>query len=117
MLMDEVRGEIVLRRLPRDVREALTPDQVSAIRRASSSTRPRRHPIDLRLNLRLPVLGRCYLVLLVGKELRSPERRAADRELKPLDYISQGLVMLFGTTIIILAALLGMLFENSIAGN
>ncbi|HVZ00238.1 MAG TPA: hypothetical protein VHA35_12080 [Dongiaceae bacterium] len=114
MLMDDVRGEIVLRRLPKDILDSLTPEQIGAIRRASGSTQPRRHPIDARFSLRVPFLGGVYMVLLVGKELRSPARRAFDRELRPMDRISRSIVVALGGAALLLAALVGILFENSI---
>ena len=114
MLMDDVRGEIVLRRLPKDVLDSLTPEQVGAIRRASGSTAPRRHPVDARFNFNLPLLGSGYLVLLIGKELRSPARRAFDREIRPMDRISRTVVIMLGGAVLILAALVGILLENSI---
>ena len=114
MLMDDVRGEIVLRRLPKDILDSLTADQIGAIRRASGSAQPRRHPIDARFNLRLPLLGGVYLVLLIGKELRSPARRAFDRQMRPMDRISRAVVIMLGGAALILAALVGILFENSI---
>jgi hypothetical protein len=114
MLMDDVRGEIVLRRLPKDILDTLTPEQVGAIRRASSSAHPRRHPIDGRFSFRLPFLGKAYIVLLIGKELRSPARRAFDREIRPVDRISRAVIVVLGSAALLLAGLVGILFENSI---
>jgi hypothetical protein len=114
MLMDDVRGELVLRRLPKEVLDALTPDQVAAIRRASGSAQPRRHPIDARYSFRLPLLGHAYIVLLIGRELRSPARRAFDREIRPVDRISRAVIVVLGGAALILAGLVGILFENSI---
>ncbi len=114
MLMDDVRGEIVLRRLPKLVLDQLTEEQVAAIKRASAAANPRRHPIDARFNFRLPLLGGVYCVLLIGKELRSSERRAFDREIRPMDRISRTVVVMLGGAALVLAALVGILFENSI---
>jgi hypothetical protein len=114
MLMDDVRGEIVLRRLPKEILDTLSPDQTLAIRRATSSAQARRHPVDARFNLHLPLLGGLYLVLLVGKELRSPSRRRADRVLRPTDRLSRLIVAMLGASALILAAFLGILIENAI---
>ena len=114
MLMDDVRGEIVLRRLPKEILDSLSPDQTTAIRRATSSAQQRRHPVDARFNARLPLLGGFYLVLLIGKELRSPARRRADRELRPIDRLSHGIVIALTGSALILAGLLAILFENAI---
>ena len=117
MMMDDVRGELVLRRLPPDILHSLTTEQVAAIRNAASSARARRHPIDARFGLRLPLLGRSYLVLLVGKDMRSPRRRAADRQLHPTDRMSHFVLALLGASAFVLAALIGILVQNAfIAG-
>ena len=113
MLMDDVRGEVVLRRLPPDILHSLSTEQVAAIRNAASSARARRHPIDARFGVRLPLLGRSYLVLLVGKDMRSPKRVAADRQLHPTDRMSQLLLLLFGVSAFALAALIGIVVQNA----
>jgi hypothetical protein len=113
MMMDDVRGELVLRRLPPDVLHSLTTEQVAAIRNATSSARARRHPIDARFGMRLPLLGRSYLVLLVGKDMRSPARRAADRQLRPTDRLSMLLLALFGVSAFALAVLIGIVVQNA----
>jgi hypothetical protein len=114
MLMDDVRGEIVLRRLPKDILDSLTPEQTAAIRRAGGSAHPRRHPIDARFSFRLPFLGSAYMVLLVGKELRSPARRAFDREVRPGERLSRAVLVALGAAALLLAALVGILFQNTI---
>jgi hypothetical protein len=113
MMMDDVRGEVVLRRLPPDVLHSLTTEQVAAIRNAASSARARRHPIDARFGMRLPLLGRSYLVLLIGKDMRSPKRRAADRQLRPTDRMSTLLLVGFGASAFALAALIGVVVQNA----
>jgi hypothetical protein len=117
MMMDDVRGEVVLRRMPPDILHSLTTEQVAAIRNAASSARARRHPIDARFGLRLPLLGRSYLVLLVGKDMRSPKRVAADSRLRPADRISHVVLALLGVSAFVLAALIGVVVQNAfIAG-
>ena len=116
MLMDDVRGELVLRRLPPQILQTLTSEQVAAIRHACGYVKPRRHPIDARFGMRLPLLGRSYLVVLVGRDLRSPQRLAADQKLRAGDRISYVVLMMLGASAFVLAALIGILFENSIAG-
>jgi hypothetical protein len=113
MMMDDVRGELVLRRLPPDILQSLTTEQVAAIRNASSSARARRHPIDARFGLRLPLLGRSYLVVLVGKDMRNPVRRATDRHLRPTDRLSHFVLALLGVSAFVLAALIGILVQNA----
>jgi len=113
MMMDDVRGELVLRRLPPDILQSFSTEQVSAIRNAASSARARRHPIDARFGLRLPLLGQSYLVLLVGKDMRSPRRRAADRQLRPTDRLSHFVLAVLGVCVFGLAALIGILVQNA----
>ena len=106
MLMDDVRGEVVLRRLPPDILRSLSGEQVAAIRNAAGSARARRHPIDARFGLRLPLLGRSYLVLLIGKDMRSPKRRLADRKLRPTDRLGHLVLALLGVAAFLLAVLI-----------
>ena len=113
MMMDDVRGELVLRRLPPDMLESFSREQIAAIRNAASSARARRHPIDARFGLRLPLLGSSYLVLLVGKDLRSPKRRAADRQLRPVDRLSHFVLALLGASAFAVAVLIGVLVQNA----
>jgi hypothetical protein len=113
MMMDDVRGEVVLRRLPPDVLHSLTTEQLAASRNAASSARARRHPIDARFGMRLPLLGRSYLVLLVGKDMRSPKRIAADRQLRPTDRVSHLVLGLLGVSAFVLAALIGVVVQNA----
>jgi len=113
MMMDDVRGELVLRRLPPDIVESLTQDQITAIRQASSSARARRHPIDARFGMRVPLLGRSYLVVLVGKDMRSPVRRAADQKLRPTDHLSHVVLLMLGASALLLATLIGFLIQNA----
>ena len=113
MMMDDARGEVVLRRLPPDILHSLTTEQVTAIRNAASSARARRHPIDARFGMRLPLLGRSYMVLLIGKDMRSPKRRAADRQLRPTDRLSHFVLALLGVSAFALAALIGVVVQNA----
>jgi hypothetical protein len=114
MLMSEVRGEMLLRKLPKPVRDSLSSEQVAAIRRASGDIPQRRHPIDSRFSLWLPFLGSVYCVLLIGKEKRSPERRSMERTLKPADRIGATVLIGLITAALLLAALVGILFQNAI---
>jgi hypothetical protein len=63
--------------------------------------------------MRLPLLGRSYLVLLVGKDMRSPKRIAADRQLRPTDRLSHMLLAALGVSAFVLAALIGVVVQNA----
>ena len=69
-----------LDRIPQDIRETFSDRQVSAVNQAFKRAH---HGIDIRVSLPLPG-GRRYLVLLMGKERRSPERRRLERLRQPL---------------------------------
>lgn len=114
MLMDEVRGEAFLRKLPQEVRDSLTPAQSQAISRVAQGTIQRRHPIDLRASMPLPFGERAYLVFLLGKEKRSPARRALDSQLRPTDRLTQIVVFGLALAAFTLAAFIGLLFHNAV---
>lgn len=113
MLMDEVRGEAFLRKLPADIRQSLSPEQAEAIGRVAQGSLQRRHPIDLRLSMPL-VGGHAYFVLLMGKEKRSAARREIERALRPNDRVSQAVVLGLAAAVFSLAALVGLLLHDSI---
>ena len=69
-----------LERIPQEVRGTFTDQQITAVNHAF---RRGRHSVDIRLSLPLPG-GRRYLVLLMGKEGRSNERRRLERLRQPL---------------------------------
>lgn len=114
MLMDEVRGEAFLRKLPGEIRDSLTPAQAEAISRVAQGSIQRKHPVDLRLSIPLPFAERAYFVFLMGKEKRSQVRRALDRELRPNDRVSQFVVAGLAVAAFSLAAFIGLLFHNAI---
>jgi hypothetical protein len=116
MLMGEVRGEVLLRRLPLPVRESLTKEQIDGIRQAAHGSIQMRHPIDVRWSLPMPIVGRVYFVLALGREKRSPVRRRMDRRLNPADHLSEALLIGFSALVTASAMLIGVLFYDSILG-
>ena len=70
----------VLGRLPAEVRASLSETQITALDAALDANHPTRHAI----NLRVTFFGLAYLVILGGREQRSPERRAEERLRHPL---------------------------------
>ncbi len=70
----------LLARLPQDTRAALSDAQLAAIDRALDANNPTHHAVNLRVSL----FGLAYVVVLCGREKRSPERRSAEREKHPL---------------------------------
>lgn len=72
--------EAFFRRVPPEMAQTFTAEQLEAVRRAFA---PARHAVDLRTSI--PLVGlRFYLVLLVGRERRSRERRREERLRRPL---------------------------------
>ncbi|OLP15797.1 hypothetical protein BST81_24450 [Leptolyngbya sp. 'hensonii'] len=67
--------------MPPEIAVTFTPAQIEALRRAFRE--PRKHTIDLRLSL--PFFRNWfYLVLLIGEERRSVDRRRMERASHPL---------------------------------
>jgi hypothetical protein len=64
----------------------------------------------------LPIIGRTYLVLILGREKRSPVRREMDRRMHPADHLSEALLIGFSTLVTASAMLVGILFYDSILG-
>ncbi len=75
-----VRDAEFLERIPHEIRGTFTDQQIAAINQAFKQTR---HDVNIRVSLPLPG-GRRYLVLLMGKEHRSRERRRLERLRQPL---------------------------------
>ncbi len=69
-----------LERIAPEIRETFTAQQSAAINRAFQR---RHHDVDIRVSVPLPG-GRRYLVLLMGKEQRSRERRRFERLRQPV---------------------------------
>jgi hypothetical protein len=83
MMLNEVRAELFLRRLPPGVRSSLSREQELALRQAAAGKAADPHPLDIRLSVPTP-WGRYYFALFGGRERRSAARRASDRRLRPL---------------------------------
>ncbi len=92
-------------RIPRAAAASFSAEQLSAIKMAFAARSWGSHAIDLRFSL--PVLGaRYYMVLLLGRERRDPERRLRDRLLHPFARLGNGIV----AAMFILVLLLPLLF-------
>lgn len=67
--------ERFLRRLPDDVSDSFTVEQLQAMQAALQTTQWRKHPVDIRLTI--PVLWKkFYFVLIVGPERRTKRRNS-----------------------------------------
>ncbi len=75
-----IRDGHFLERIPQEIRETFTDRQIAAVEQAFERGR---HGVDIRVSLPLPG-GRRYLVLLMGKEHRSRERRRFERLRQPV---------------------------------
>jgi len=114
MLMDDVRGEIVLRRLCRkDILDSLHRSR-SAPQRASSSGAIRPSPGRCAIKFSACRCGRRYLVCSSAGAAQ-PAGAAFDREIRPMDRHQPAPWLSHDVSgeALILAALVGILFENS----
>jgi hypothetical protein len=108
LMMNEVRAELFLRRLPPDVRASLTPAQAAALKAAAAGRVADPPPIDLRLSLPTP-WGRYYFAIFGGRDRRRAVRRHSDHRLRPLATTGNALfagAVLAGFCLLILLALL-----------
>lgn len=103
MMLNEVRAELFLRRLPQDVRASLSREQESALRLAAAGRAGDSHLLDIRLSIPTP-WGRYYFALFGGRERRSAARRASDRRLRPLATTAN--VLFFGGAVAAICLLL-----------
>ena len=89
-----------LGRIPQKIRSTFTDQQIAAIKHAF---RRGHHSVDIRVSLPLPG-GRRYIVLLMGKERRSNERRRLERLRQPLLTAMNVVTMtIFGALIVFFA--------------
>ena len=94
----------ILDRLPADISGGFTPEQLVALDGALDQEYRTRHL----LNLRVTLFGWAYLVILGGRERRSPTRLAEERKQHPLVTVGN-LIFLIGT------GLLGVIIGNTLA--
>ncbi|MFC3230903.1 hypothetical protein ACFOGJ_26900 [Marinibaculum pumilum] len=95
-------------RIPKETWPTFTEDQLFAIKRAFGARYRGAHMVDLRVSLPIP-FRRMYMVLLIGGEKRSRNRRSYDRRSQPL--VTAGNIV-FGLFFfgMLLLALLGILY-------
>jgi hypothetical protein len=98
--------ENVMSRVPDDILQALSEDQVARLRAAIAETRHwRKHPIDIRLSLPL-FTRRLFLTLVGGIDARGADRRAKERTMHPV--ATRPNVIFLGIAIVVLYALAGL---------
>ncbi|MEM9817949.1 MAG: hypothetical protein AAF827_16300, partial [Cyanobacteria bacterium P01_D01_bin.6] len=86
--------ERFLRRLPEDIANSFTTEQLQALQGALQSTHWRQHPVDIRLTI--PVLWkRFYFVLIAGPDRRSKRRQIYAPIWRPANILfTMGLIIL-----------------------
>jgi hypothetical protein len=94
--------------IPLEICATYTPRQLAAVKRAFAGETGRRHPVDIRLSIPL-LVRRFYLVLLMGPERRTAERRNRERSQNQI-VRAANLVFLSILIIVVLLALAGMLY-------
>lgn len=93
--------ERFLRRLPEDVANSFTTEQLQALQTALQSTEWRQHPVDIRLTIPL-LWKKFYFVLIAGPDRRSKHRRIYAPVWRPanilfaMGLISLGMLMTIG---------------------
>lgn len=70
----------VLDRLPDTLRDGFTSEQLAALDAALDGNQTKRYPVNIRISL----FSRAFVVVLAGREQRSPNRRADERKRHPL---------------------------------
>lgn len=113
MMMNEVRAELFLRRLPQEVRSSLSREQEQALRTAAAGGAANPHPVDIRISVPTP-WGRYYLALFGGREKRSAARRASDRRLRPLATTANVLFIGGGLALVCFLLLIGLLLVGAV---
>lgn len=95
-------------RIPREMAESFTDDQLFAVKQAFADQSARDHSIDIRLSLPL-LFQRYYVVLICGPERRDRARRRRDRAAHQL---ARRTNVVFMTTLLLFSALslLGMIY-------
>lgn len=94
----------IVERIPLELKESYTPEQLDAFRDAIAHLSWRRHIVDIRLS----GLG-MYWVMLAGQERRSNKRLRIERRDYPL-WTAPNLLVFLTMFAILLFALIGLLF-------
>jgi hypothetical protein len=102
-------------RIPRSVAESFTPDQLSAIKLAFGARSWGSHTVDLRLSMPAPG-ARWYLVFLLGRERRGPDRRLSDRLLHPFARLGNLAVSVLFVLLLMLPLFLALYVVKSALG-
>lgn len=113
MMLNEVRAELFLRRLPQEVRSSLSREQELALRQAAAGRATDPHPLDIRFSIPTP-WGRYYFAMFGGRERRSAARRASDRRLRPLATTANTLFVGGAIAAICLVLLLALLLYGAV---
>lgn len=113
LMMNEVRAELFLRRLPQQIRAGLTREQEAALRAAAAGRAVDSHPIDFRFTVPTP-WGRYYFALLGGPERRSRARLASERRLRPLATTAKALFAGGVLVALCLMVLVGLLLAGAV---
>ncbi len=102
---DELRIDDIVSRIPAEIRETMSEEQLQSLRDAVGQARPwRKHPIDIRLTAPLGS-RRLFFTLVAGADKRNPNRRAKDREIHPIRTASN--MLFIGAAVVALYAIAG----------
>ena len=109
----QVLGMRLFDRIPSHIFTGLTAEQKGAIAEAAGEAPWRRHPVDIRLTLRLP-RGPFYLTLVAGRERRSEARLKVERGVNPLRTAWNMIFIISGALVFYGVALASVLLLSSI---
>ena len=102
---DDLLAKDVADRLPRDIVNALTEDQMAMLHQVIIEARPwRGHPIDLRVTWPTG-FRRLFFNLIAGADRRNPERREQDRKIHPI--MTRSNLVFLGIAVVALYAIAG----------
>jgi hypothetical protein len=94
--------EQLFAKIPQEITDTFTEEQLEAIKKAFGSRSWTRHPLDLRVSIPIPGL-RFYLVLLAGPERRAKQRLQYERSVYSL-WTPGNIVFLMGFLMILLTS-------------
>jgi len=102
-------------RIPDETAASFTDAQLDAIKLCFGARGWGKHRVDIRLSMPM-IWRRWYLVLLVGTERRSPDRRAGDRLLYPLATAANAVALVAFSFVLLLPAILAFYVLKSALG-
>ena len=96
--------ERLMSRMPPEIITSFSDDQLSALRQVMASRAWQRHPVDIRFSV--PFTKHLYVVLVMGLERRSRQRRTEEKKLNPI-WTPANMAVILLTLVISIGAIFG----------